>query len=227
MSHYTVVSKHDQQQRKYKLIRRLVSIFLVLVILSIFLVAWFYWRLLSPTILDIAQTRLKAETTFAINEAVCAALNAYADFSDFVYIEKDNQGEITMISANTAQVNMLAHSTAVLCQSKINALKSFDVEIPIGALSGISLLSEKGPTVNVVVSPVGKVSCNFESNFETAGINQTLHRIYINVQSRVDLIMPTSHVQVETVTPILLRESVIIGKVPDIFLQNGLVLGSS
>ena len=133
----------------------------------------------------------------------------------------------TPISANSAVVNTLAHTTAILSQKKINEIQSFDVNIPLGTLSGIPLLSEKGPTVNVVVSPIGNVSCNFTSMFESAGINQTLHRIYINVQSKVDLIMPTSHVEVETTTPILVCESLIIGKVPDTFLQGGLLLGGA
>lgn len=227
MSRYTVVSKGAKQQKRRKWIRKLVSIVIAIVILAILLAAWIYWRSMTPTILDIAQTRLKAETTLAINDAVCSALKGYTNFSDLIIIDKNAQGEIVMISANSALVNMLAHSTAILSQSKINSLKSFDVNIPLGTLSGIPLLSEKGPTVNIIVSPIGNVSCNFTSTFETAGINQTLHRIYINVLSRVDLIMPTSHVEVETTTPILLCESVIIGKVPDTFLQGGLLLGAA
>lgn len=227
MSRYTVVSKSVKQQKRHKLLRRFVSILIVFVILVILFATWIYWRLITPTVLDVAQTRLKAETTLAINDAVCAALNGYTNFADLVLIDKNDQGEIVMISANTALVNMLARSTAILSQKKINALKSFDVDIPLGTMSGIPLLSEKGPTVSVTVSPIGNVSCNFTSTFETAGINQTLHRIYINVQSRVDLIMPTTHVEVETTTPILLCESVIIGSVPDTFLQGGLLLGST
>ena len=227
MSRYSVVSRGAKQQKRRKLLRRLVSFLIIMVVLSIVLALWIYWRSMSPTILDIAQTRLKAETTLAVNEAVCVILSDVNNYSDFFTVEKNNQNDIVMISANSALVNIFARNTAILSQQKISALKSFSIDIPIGSLSGIPLLSEKGPTVDVVVSPIGNVTCTFTSVFETAGINQTLHRIYVNVCSNVDLIMPTSHVEVKTETPILLSESLIIGKVPDTFLQGGLVLGTS
>ena len=227
MSRYTVVSRGAKQQKRRKLIRRLVSFLVVAVLLSIVLALWIYWRSMSPTILDIAQTRLKAETTLAVNEAVCVILADFNSYSDFITVEKNSQNDIVMISANSTLVNTFARNTAILSQRKISQLKSFSIDIPIGTLSGVPLLSEKGPTVDVVVSPIGNVSCTFKSVFETAGINQTLHRIYVDVCSNVDLIMPTSHMEVQTVTPILLSESIIIGRVPDTFLQGGLVLGAA
>lgn len=227
MSRYTVVSRGAKQQKKRKFLRGLVSFLIIFVVLVILLTIWIYWRSMSPTILDIAQTRLKAETTMAVNEAVCVILSDVESYSDFFTIEKNSQNDIVMISANSALVNTFARNTAILSQKKINELKSFTIDIPLGTLTGVPLLSEKGPTVDVVVSPIGNVSCTFKSVFESAGINQTLHRIYVNVCSNVDLIMPTSHMEVQTVTPILLSESLIIGKVPDTFLQGGLVLGSS
>lgn len=199
----------------------------VLVILSVAVAAWVYWRSMTPTILDIAHTRLTAETTFAVNQAVYDALAECADYDDLIKIERNAQNEIVLISANSALVNALARNTALLSQNKINSLDFFDIDIPLGTLSGIPLLSDKGPTVRVTVTPIGKVTCTFNSVFETAGINQTLHRIYINVNSKVDLIMPTSHLEVETVTPILLSESLIIGNVPETFLQGGLLLGAA
>ena len=227
MSRYAVVNRSDRQRKRRKAIRRIVAVFIVIVLLSILLALWIYWRSMRPAVLDIAQTKLKAETTMAVNEAVCVALASYTSYSDFITVEKNNQNEIVMISANSLLVNELARSTAMLSQNKINELKNFEVSIPVGTLSGVPLLSERGPTVSVTVSPIGNVHCTFTSTFTTAGINQTLHRIYINVESRVDLIIPTSHLEVETSTPILICESLIVGDVPDTFLQGGLVLGSA
>lgn len=227
MARYAVVSKSIKQRKRRKFIYKMIAIVVIAVILSVLLALWIYWRSMAPVILDVAETRLLSETTFAVNEAVCVALADCDGFSDFVLVEKNNKDEIVMISANSALVNNLARNTALLSQQKINSLKSFNVKIPLGTLSGIPLLSEKGPTVNVIVSPIGNVSCTYTSTFETAGINQTLHRIYINVNSKVDLIMPMSHLEVECSTPILVCESVIVGSVPDTFLQGSLLLGST
>ena len=227
MSRYAVVNRSAKQKKRRKLTRRIVMILLLILVLSILLALWIYWRAMRPTVLDIAQTRLKAEATLAVNEAVCLALSDYTNYSDFISIEKNSQNEIVMISANSVVVNSLAHNTAILSQNKISGLKGFEVSIPLGSLSGVPLLSEKGPTVSVTVSPIGNVRCTLTSTFTSAGINQTLYRIYVNVESVVDIIIPTSHLEVEMSTPILISESVIVGKVPETFLQGGLLLGSA
>lgn len=227
MYSYAIVNKDAKYIKRKKLWRKVALAIVIILILCIALAGWIYWKSMTPTILDVATTKLKSETTRTINEAVCLSITNDCNYTDFVTIEKNADNDITMISANSARVNTLARNTAMLSQSKINALTSFDVDIPIGTLSGIPLLSEKGPKINIIVSPIGTVNCTFTSVFETAGINQTLHRIYLNVESVVDLIIPTAHTEVTTITPILLCESVIIGKVPETFLQGGLVLGSS
>ena len=227
MARYSIVSTGSKQQKRRKWTRKFAFVLTFAILLSVLLALYFYRRSMNPIILDIAQTRLKAETTMAINEAVAVALADCKDFSEFVSVEKNEQDDIVLLTANSALVNDLARNTAIITQKKISELHGFDVKIPIGTLSGIPLLSELGETVSVKVSPIGNVGCVFTSSFETAGINQTLHRIYLNVTSRVDLIMPTSHVEVETETPVLLCESVIIGKVPDTFLQGGLLLGAA
>ena len=224
---YTVVSTSAKQNRRRKFIAKLTTAIVLTVVLAIALSLWIYWRSMTPAILDIAQTRLISETTMAVNEAVCVALAESNNFNDFVTITRNDSNEIVMISANSALVNLLARNTAIMSQSKINAIKNFEVDIPLGTLSGIPLLSEKGPKVSVAVTPIGAVNCTFTSTFETAGINQTLHRIYIHVDSKVDLIMPTSHLEVVTSTPVLISESLIIGTVPEMFLQGGLLLGAA
>lgn len=227
MYNYAIVNKDVKRKKRKSLWRRIALGFAVILLLCLALAAWIYWKSMTPTIIDVATTRLKSETARVINEAVCLSISNDCNYADFVTIEKNADNDITMISANSNVVNTLARNTAALSQSKINALASFDVNIPIGTLSGIPLLSEKGPKVNIIVTPVGTVNCTFTSTFETAGINQTLHRIYLNVESVVDLIIPAARTEVTTVTPILLCESVIIGKVPQTFLQGGLLLGSS
>lgn len=226
MSKYAVVNKSAQQFKRRKIVKKIVSVCVVLIIATLAIAGWIYWKSMAPTILDVAETRLKSETTRAINDALNVAITDSCTYSDFVTIEKDADNNISMITANSAKVNAIARQMAIVSQSKINSLASFDVDIPLGTLSGVPLFSEKGPKVNIIVSPVGTVNCTFTSTFETAGINQTLHRIYLNVESVVDLIIPTAHMEVATSTPILLCESVIIGKVPQTFLQGGFLMSS-
>lgn len=223
---YIVVDKAAKLKRRRKIVQKIVAIFTAMVIVALAIALWVYWKSMTPTILDIAQVQVKAQTTQAVNEAVLSVLQG-VDYADFVTVEKNSQNEVVLITANSNSVNQLARNASIVTQGKINTLFQKAISIPLGTLSGIPLLSQLGPDVNIVIDPVGTVQCSFVSHFETAGINQTLHRIYLNVSSTVDVIIPSSHQVVQIETPILVCETVIVGKVPDTFLQGGLLLGQS
>lgn len=224
MSHYVVVNRELKRQKHKKRLRIACLCLFLLVAASIAVAIFVYRRSMTPTILDIAEAQVQSQATFAINEAVSSALEGVF-YDNLINIEKNTQNEVTLLTANSAKVNTLARSTAMLTQSKINALFQDDIEIPLGTLSGIPLLSERGPNVYIQVSPIGTANCIFLSKFETAGINQTLHRIYLNVTSKVDLIVPTMHKTVEISVPVLICETVIVGKVPETFLHGTLFGG--
>lgn len=223
---YIVVDKAAKLKRRRKIVQKIVAIFTAMVIVALAIALWVYWKSMTPTIFDIAQVQVKAQTTQAVNEAVLSVLQG-VDYADFVTVEKNSQNEVVLITANSNSVNQLARNASIVTQGKINTLFQQAISIPLGTLSGIPLLSQLGPDVNIVIDPVGTVQCSFVSHFETAGINQTLHRIYLNVSSTVDVIIPSSHQVVQIETPILVCETVIVGKVPDTFLQGGLLLGQS
>lgn len=223
---YIVVDKAAKLKRRRKIVQKIVAIFTAMVIVALAIALWVYWKSMTPTILDIAQVQVKAQTTQAVNEAALSVLQG-VDYADFVTVEKNSQNEVVLITANSNSVNQLARNASIVTQGKINTLFQQAISIPLGTLSGIPLLSQLGPDVNIVIDPVGTVQCSFVSHFETAGINQTLHRIYLNVSSTMDVIIPSSHQVVQIETPILVCETVIVGKVPDTFLQGGLLLGQS
>lgn len=223
---YIVVDKAAKLKRRRKILQKIIAIFTAIVIVALAIALWVYWKSMTPTILDIAQVQVKAQTTQAVNEAVLSVLQG-VDYADFVTVEKNSQNEVVLITANSNSVNQLARNASIVTQGKINTLFQQAISIPLGTLSGIPLLSQLGPDVNIVIDPVGTVQCSFVSHFETAGINQTLHRIYLNVSSTVDVIIPSSHQVVQIETPILVCETVIVGKVPDTFLQGSLLLGQS
>lgn len=227
MSAYVVVNRAERQKKRKKAIKKLLIALVFFVVLAVAFAFWMYWRSMTPTILDIAAVQVQSESTRAINEAVLSVFESGVSYSDLVTIEKNTDNEVVLLTANSVLTNSLARNTSLLVQAKINKLFENSIEIPIGTLSGVPLLNEMGPNVCIAVSPVGSVSCSFVSEFASAGINQTLHRIYLNVNSRVDLIVPTLHHTVEICTPILICETVIVGKVPQTFLQGGFVLGTS
>lgn len=224
MSSYVVVNHAEKRKKRKKLCRRFIAVFLLLLLCALGIAMWMYWKSMTPTILDIVEVRVRSEATQAANEAVLTVFNGGVKYSDIVAVERNAQNEIVMLSANQVTVNELARDTSLVTQSKIAALFDKSIDIPFGTLTGIPLLSDVGPNVSISVSPIGSVTCKFVSDFESAGINQTLHRIYLQVESQVDVIVPTMHKVLKINTPILLCETVIVGKIPDTYLQGGLIL---
>ena len=115
MSRYAVVNNGAKQIKKRKILRRLLSALVAVVIFAIIILAWVYWKSMTPTILDVAQTRIKSETTRAISEAVNIAMTDACAYSDFVTIEKNANDEISLIYADSVKVNALAKQNQLDC----------------------------------------------------------------------------------------------------------------
>ena len=90
----------------------------------------------------------------------------------------------------------------------------------MGTFTGIPLLVGMGPRIRVKMTPIGSVRCKFVSHFESAGINQTIHRIYLLLTCEVTILTPYNTIKQKIDNQVLIAESVIVGIVPD-FYYNG------
>ena len=94
------------------------------------------------------------------------------------------------------------------------------IKIPMGSFSGIAILSGVGPKIAFNVSPFGEVLCSFSSNFESAGINQTYHKLYMIILLKVNIVFPFEKLQIVSDSEVLLCETLIIGKIPEVYLNS-------
>ena len=92
------------------------------------------------------------------------------------------------------------------------------LDIPIGTFSGMPILVGRGPSVNIKMMPIGSISSSYKSEFTTAGINQTNHKIYVTISSKINVVLPTANQTVETSTQVLICENIIVGKIPETYL---------
>ena len=222
---YIVVTKSQKVKKRKKVVKIASFVLILLLILSILIVLNTYWKSTLPTLLDITQAKISAQTVLVINQAVTTSFQDTDVFGDLISIQRDNDGNIILLTANSLQANKLARQTAIVSQQRLDQLAKEQIEEPFGTISGIPLFSEMGPEITITVTPIGAVNCTFTSTFESVGINQTLHRMYIQVECKMDLIIPQMHHTMECVVPILVSESIIIGKVPQTYLNGGLVVG--
>jgi sporulation protein YunB len=168
---------------------------------------------------------MRASTTIAVNDAVYYTLSDEIRYEDLVTVTRDGEGEIVAVAANPLKINKIARDTASISQSNLKNLSLNGIPIPLGALTGIEAFAGLGPNIYFRIIPVSSVSCGFSSDFASVGINQTKHSIYLNVVADISIVMPSRTENFAVVTQILVGESVIVGKVPDTFLQSDIFGG--
>ena len=174
---------------------------------------------LSQTMLDMAFARAYSMAVETINRAVKQAMGQGVAYEELIDAQMDAQGRVSMLRANTMRMNELASQTALLAERELGSAENQVVEIPLGAALGVSFLSGFGPRLEVQILPVGAVHTSFDTEFETAGINQTRHKIFLNLRATVSLIVPTGSQLVEVTSTVPIAESIIVGEVPGSFVD--------
>ena len=157
---------------------------------------------LSQTMLDMAFARAYSMAVETINRAVKQAMGQGVTYEELIDAQMDAQGRVSMLRANTMRMNELASQTALLAERELGSAENQVVEIPLGAALGVSFLSGFGPRLEVQILPVGAVHTSFDTEFETAGINQTRHKIFLNLRATVSLIVPTGSQLVEVTSTV-------------------------
>ena len=173
----------------------------------------------NPIVAGAAKAKIEALTTKAVNRAIADIVTAgtYRELTDIRY---DERGKITSISANMLQMNGLSSDIVNTSNGFLELFSAQGIAVPLGTFSGLPILTGKGPNVNLRVVPIGSVRCKFDSHFIGQGINQTLHRITLKVQSIVNLIMPLGSRNITAEIEVLVCDSIIVGEVPGIWFPG-------
>lgn len=156
-----------------------------------------------------------------IDRGVLQATSLYPE-KNFVHIERSPQGQVTSVETDAIEVNRFA---AVLSESILKEMQKREREIikaPLGAFTGNGLLSALGFSIPYRVVPAGKVTIAPVSGFDHSGINQTVHRLQIEVSVNIRILFPLMKREESVKRTIILSETVIIGDVPNTLLTKGL-----
>lgn len=167
------------------------------------------------------EAEVKALGTNAINNAANTVITKDTKYEDMFTVVTNDSGNIVMVQANSPNINRMAREIANLTQANLEALGEQSVEIAFGTFTGVSLLMGFGPLVEIKFAPIGAANCDFVSEFTSAGINQTLHKIYINITADISAITSIYDLNVSVVAEILICENLLIGEIPDTYLSVG------
>ena len=171
---------------------------------------------------DLAETQVKNTTSDLTNDAIAKQIaNGVIQYDRIVYFEKDLDGRITALKTNMSEINRLKTDILNIINDEILSLDTSDIGIPLGSLFLPEFLSGKGPAIPVHILSIRNSDATFSSQFSHAGINQTLHQLTMEVSVDVAVLVLGQTSSFTVNSEVVVAETVIVGDVPNTFLQTG------
>ena len=219
--YYTKQYKYKSKKKKSKK-ALLIALGIFAAVLTVVII--YFQTNVNRVLISVSEATVQKMTATAVNEAVFLTMENGAAYENLVTIERNEAGDVVALTSDSLKINSLARRTASVAQNNLTDLSEAGVRIPLGAFTGIEILAGVGPSVTVKIVPIGNVVCRFTSQFTSAGVNQTLHSVYLDVLTEMNIILPSRSLTVQGSSQVLIAESVIVGKVPEIYL-NGDIFG--
>ncbi len=195
--------------------RRLRRIFL-LVLLGILLLAAVLHVRVNPLVQELAQAKITDAASGVINRAVNQQIQqGDIQYENLVTLQRDNEGNITALTTNMREMNRLKTELLTLLDDEIYSIEDDAISIPVGNLTGIQLLGGRGPEIPVKIVAVSSSDADFQGEFLDAGINQTIHRIMMDVSLELIILLPSGTITDRVTTEVCVAETVLLGPVPN------------
>lgn len=174
---------------------------------------------MTPTVLAVSEAEMRAKTIEIINGCIIDEVEKGFNYNDIIKIDKDDEGNISLIRADILKLNKIASNISLKGQKKLNELGRIGIKLSLGYITKNNILSYIGPDIAVKMEPTSNVETTYSSIFKSAGINQTSHKIFIKFKTKIRIIIPLKSVDVEVYSEMPISETIIVGKIPDSAIQ--------
>lgn len=171
---------------------------------------------LRPVVEAIAVVQVQNRVTSDVNTALRAVC---VEYHDLVNLQYDQQGAILALTTDMSAVNRVRNQVAEQVLSAIECIDVHELGVPLGSLFDMDLAWAKGPAIRVHSLVAGSVRTQMHSEFTAAGINQTRHQIVLEIVVPLVILLPGMSANTEVTTQICVAETVIVGRVPETFLE--------
>lgn len=211
---YKIYSRKRLNLTKIKNKGKITKIILILIIA--FETAGLILNYANPIFEQISIYEAKKLATFVANEQTTIVMKNY-NYDSMFTIEKDSEGNVSIIEMNMNKVNIIISDIAYYIQEQMKKPENASIYIPMGNFLGTNLFSGYGPSIKMKVVLLGTVETDLRSEFIAKGINQTLHRVYLQIDCPVQILCSYKTMQTNISNQFLLAENVIMGEIPSTY----------
>ena len=175
---------------------------------------------IRPLIEKTGEYQCRVMATRIINDVVYGELNSDVyDYENIARLSYGLDGEVKSVTCDAQVINRLKSRSLMLINQEVESLDTGEIGIPLGTASGISLLFGKGPVIPVKLTPKGYTNAVLISEFTSAGINQTLHRIIMEIEIDLTAVIPGYNKTITIKTDYIVAQTIIVGIVPGAYTQ--------
>ncbi len=207
--------------------RRTILVLLGVLVLVISAGMYLVDRVMRPVLVTIARNQVQGRGIILLSEVVLEEAVEPFHYSDLIHVETTTDGYVSYMMPNTMRISRLMARVSKQTQERINALQDEDFGIPIGQLSGLSILASLGPRLPVHVIPVGTTQVDVDENFVGVGVNHARHTIYMVATCNLTIAVPLVQETMEVSVRLPVAEAIIVGPVPEMYLNLGILPGAS
>ncbi len=205
------INNNNFSNKNNKKIIKMILIIIIAIITFVRIV-----NAVGPVFRTICEVEAKSMATLISNEKATEVMSRYK-YEDLITIHRDKENNINMIEANVITINEIISDVAIKIEKELKNADRNKISIALGTFTGSKIFAGRGPKVKIVISPVGNVETEYKSEFKSVGINQTLHRIYLQVDCKVNILTPFENVEREIKNQVILAENVIVGNIPSTY----------
>ncbi len=198
-----------------------IKIGVYIIIIVLIAVAWaLINKEVMPVIRSMARNEARMIGVKSINSGVNKTLKENkVTTQDLLFYDYNEAGEIVSWNVNSIRINELCTDIAEVIIDDLNETGNIQLKIPIGVLAGVHMFSNVGPNINVKVLPKGTANIDYKNQLRGTGINQVNHVVWLEIEIKMQIIVPLSSEEMIVQRRIVLVDKVISGKVPTHYLN--------
>ena len=174
----------------------------------------------NKMLIGIGEASYQGVLSTASYYAIEKSLTKNFNYDKLYTVHKNNDNEISMITADAYKFNSLTTTLANHVGEYLTNYINSGVDVPLGVFTGIKLLQGFGKAIKMKLIAINSVKCDVVSKFESAGVNQTRHTLYLNVTPDISVVTRVSTKNVSDKITVMLYDNLIIGKVPEVYLSG-------
>ena len=170
------------------------------------------------------RTIAEIQVVNAASSALAGAVNRQmaegtADYGGLISFEKDENGQITAMRTDTGQIARLKAEVFTALDDLVAEVEIRDLGVPLGSLFLPSFFAGRGLRLPVKVVTLNMANADFYSSFTDCGINQSLQKVWITFTVNITFLTPAGMQATDVTSDVILAETVLLGRVPETFLQ--------